>query len=312
MGFNYERGDAEMLHSLGHRIESSVSRAFGGWNIQRPQTDWDRFTANVTQTPTGPYGVGSIHFPANGRSDYDYDSRGQVESTADDWHNYPDLTGETSLVSASALGATHLGYMRYWMEHLPSTRGLHLQTGRVNNWWKYVYDWTKYRNDGTPASIPGDFNGDRQLTVEDIDLLSAQIRSGAYLAAYDLNGDQQLDQADRQEWVVEIRHTYFGDANLDGQFNSADLVSVLQTGEYEDSASGNSTWSTGDWNGDGDFGSSDFVLALVEGGFEEGARVGAQGVAEPATHLLLWMGLLWIWRSPAHKLRRAEAGRLRF
>ena len=294
MGFNYERGDAEMLHSLGHRIESSVSRVFGGWNIQQPQTDWDRFTANVTQTQSGPYGVGSIHYPANGRSDYDYDSRGQVESTAADWENYPDLTGDTTLVSASAWGATHLGYMKYWMEHLPSARGLHAQTGRVNNWWKYVYDWTDYQIDGTPRVIPGDFDGDRQLTTQDIDLLSAQIRSGDYLAAYDLNHDQQLDQADRYEWVVEIRNSYFGDANLDGQFDTADFVKVFQAGQYEDQQPGNSTWSTGDWNGDGDFGTSDFVLAFVQGGFEQGPRLAVRGVPEPATARLLGAGLLMI------------------
>lgn len=44
-----------------------------------------------------------------------------------------------------------------------------------------------------------------------------------------------------------------GDTNLDGHFNSADLVRVFQAGEYEDQVFANSSWEEGDWNGDGEF-----------------------------------------------------------
>lgn len=151
MGFNYERGDAELLHSLEHRFESSIARVFGGWNIHQPQTEWDRFTANAGQTLTGPNGVGSIHFPANGLADYDYGNSTAVLSTAEDWLRYPSLTGTTELVSAADWGGDHLGYMRFWFEHLPKAEGLNSDTGRVNNWWKYAYDWTSYHADGTVA-----------------------------------------------------------------------------------------------------------------------------------------------------------------
>jgi hypothetical protein len=53
-----------------------------------------------------------------------------------------------------------------------------------------------------------------------------------------------------------------GDANLDGRFDSRDMISVLQTGEYEDGLSNNSAWSEGDWNGDGQFTTRDFVYAF--------------------------------------------------
>src|SRR5262249_7815877 len=92
MGFHYQRGLPEMLNSLGHRFESSIARFFGGWNIQNPQTLWDKYTANVGQTQGGgPYGIGSIHFPANGVQDYDYSNPQTIQSTAPDWLNYPDL-----------------------------------------------------------------------------------------------------------------------------------------------------------------------------------------------------------------------------
>ena len=58
-----------------------------------------------------------------------------------------------------------------------------------------------------------------------------------------------------------------GDANDDGLFNSADLVLVLQAGEYKD-RDYNSTYDEGDWNGDGDFDSSDLVLAFQVGRYE--------------------------------------------
>ena len=54
-------------------------------------------------------------------------------------------------------------------------------------------------------------------------------------------------------------------ANTDRRFDSVDLVSVFQAGEYEDDEANNSTWETGDWNGDGEFDSADLVLAFQVG-----------------------------------------------
>ena len=59
-----------------------------------------------------------------------------------------------------------------------------------------------------------------------------------------------------------------GDANGDGRFNSADLLHVLQAGQYLDDIAGNSTFAEGDWNGDGDFDRLDLVLALQYGAYE--------------------------------------------
>jgi hypothetical protein len=53
-----------------------------------------------------------------------------------------------------------------------------------------------------------------------------------------------------------------GDANLDGRFDSADLLLVFQAGEYEDAVEDNSSFAEGDWNQDGDFTSSDLVWAF--------------------------------------------------
>jgi hypothetical protein len=60
-----------------------------------------------------------------------------------------------------------------------------------------------------------------------------------------------------------------GDANGDAVFNSADLVTVLQAGEYEDDFANNSTFEEGDWDGDGDFTSRDIVFAFQSESFED-------------------------------------------
>lgn len=142
-----------------------------------------------------------------------------------------------------------------------------------------------------PALV-GDFNENGELDVDDIDMLSAAAFAGNNPAEFDLNGDGNVDQLDRSAWIVELKNTWFGDSNLDGEFNSSDFVLVFTGGEYEDAEGGNSTWAEGDWNGDGEFNSSDFVVAFSGGGFEVGPRVATQTVPEPGAIVLIVAGLL--------------------
>lgn len=139
MGFNYERGVAEMLHSMCHRVEATVSRAFGGWKAEDLNHDWARFAANATQSG-GEAAVGSCHYPPNGASDYDYSNPRFVESTADDWLNYPHLTGKKQKVNCETWGGPdyHRNYMRWWYARLPRAAGKSAD-GQLNNWWDYVF-----------------------------------------------------------------------------------------------------------------------------------------------------------------------------
>ena len=84
-----------------------------------------------------------------------------------------------------------------------------------------------------------------------------------------------------------MKQNSFGDADLDGEFNSGDLVAVFAAGEYEDTIPSNSTWSTGDWNGDHDFTSGDLVVAFADGGYEQGPRQDVNAVPEPSAMLLI-------------------------
>ena len=113
-----------------------------------------------------------------------------------------------------------------------------------------------------PIVDPSDLNGDGVIDVTDIDLICSNLRSGDL--RFDVNEDGALDFADFEHMVEVSVGTVFGDSNLDGTFNSADLVTIFIAAEYEDGTLGNSTWAEGDWNCGGDFGSSDLVFVFTK------------------------------------------------
>ncbi len=125
----------------------------------------------------------------------------------------------------------------------------------------------------TGDALPGDLDGDGTVGISDVDLLCQAIRTGQ--TEYDLNGDQQVDQADLDFLIQSILGTSAGDADLDGIFDSSDLVQVFVTGEYEDGIVGNSTWAEGDWTCDGEFDSSDLVAAFQAGRYTAAATPAA-------------------------------------
>ncbi|MCA9172111.1 MAG: hypothetical protein KDB23_30805, partial [Planctomycetales bacterium] len=140
------------------------------------------------------------------------------------------------------------------------------------------------------TGLPGDFNADGSIDLTDVNLLSRGMRGEILDGILDLNADGLFDMNDLTIWVHDLKQTWFGDANLDGQFTSADVVAVFQSGQYEDNIALNSTWADGDWNGDGDFTSRDFALAFQDGGYERGRRT-VMAVPEPLGAVLLLAGL---------------------
>jgi hypothetical protein len=141
------------------------------------------------------------------------------------------------------------------------------------------------------TGLVGDFNSDGVLDAADIDDLTQQSASGANDANYDLTSDGSVDLADVNEWISapSIFNSWIGDANLDKEFNSSDLVAVLAAGAYESDV--DAVWSTGDFNGDGRANTGDLVAALAGGGYETGPRTGVAAVPEPSGLLIVLGGL---------------------
>lgn len=143
MGFNYECGADNMIHSYAHRVESMAALQFGDgiWDTKTRRDAWNVFSLIEMDCPGSPDSgmasmVGNCHVPPNGLDGYDYDNRRRVLSFADHWRNYPDLRGNSRLVSSDEWGNTQFGYMKWLLEHLPKGPGATAEG--VNNWWVYI------------------------------------------------------------------------------------------------------------------------------------------------------------------------------
>lgn len=149
----------------------------------------------------------------------------------------------------------------------------------------------------SPAAV-GDFNANGVMDAADIDRMTLPSKN----LTLDLTQDGAVDVDDRNRWVHVVASTWYGDTNLDGQFNSSDLVIVFEAGAYEDAIEKNSGWNTGDWDGDADFTSSDLVVAFQDGGYERGLRPSPPAVPEPTAGMLT--ALLVAWSGFAVRTRR--------
>ncbi len=152
--------------------------------------------------------------------------------------------------------------------------------------------------------LAGDFNADGVLDATDIDDLTAQWPQGNHPPTHDLTNDGLVNEQDVRFWIRDLFESWVGDANLDGEFNSSDLVVVLSAGTYE--AQVDASWSTGDFNGDGRANSSDLVAALTDGGYELGPRAAVAAVPEPHSLAILSLGFAVVapWYCRGHCLRR--------
>ena len=91
-----------------------------------------------------------------------------------------------------------------------------------------------------------DVNGDGEFNVADVDVMCFGSRAA--------DGVMQRN--------IDFFSITVGDVNLDGVFNSTDLIRMFEAAEYQDGIEENSSWSTGDFNCDGDFGTSDLAHAF--------------------------------------------------
>ncbi len=160
MGWNFERGAGEAIHSFGHRAEGTMVHSYGSWEANLNH-NWNKF-ALLDKDLFGQGGVGNVHYPVNGTSDYDYNNSRIVSSGADDWNNYPTFTGVRRSFNAREWSPNGTDpqreYLNWWYGKMPH------QAGRgtdyfLANWWRYLTDLEQFKSwngnlyfsDGLPA-----------------------------------------------------------------------------------------------------------------------------------------------------------------
>jgi hypothetical protein len=138
MGFNYEVGPDNMIHSYTHRVESmaALAAADGIWDPNTRRDPWNVFTWLEMDHPGTPSQVGNCHVPPNGQAGYDYNNKRRAESWADNWYQFPDLRGKPRMVSSDEWGNSQFGYQKWILEHVPKYPG-YTEFG-YNNWWVYI------------------------------------------------------------------------------------------------------------------------------------------------------------------------------
>jgi len=164
MGFNYQVGTGNMVHSYSHRCESMMALVIGSgkWETELAGQDpWNTFTIIGSDHPGYPSQIGNVHVPPNGQFGYDYLNDTLTYTCANSWINYPDLSeAEQRLINHQEWGETQYDYQLWWLNHLPKLPG-YTRWG-YNNWWVYIANTDEELPDWQPAG-PEEFKINKNL-----------------------------------------------------------------------------------------------------------------------------------------------------
>ncbi len=142
------------------------------------------------------------------------------------------------------------------------------------------------------SRVDGDFNNDGNYDCTDIDSLVAVIAAGSNDAAFDLNGDNVVNTADRDIWLsfagtanLSSGNSYLqGDANLDGVVDVSDF-NQWNSNKFNSVAA----WCAGDFTADGVVDVSDFNIWNSN---KFNSALGGAALPEPSSILLAGFPLL--------------------
>lgn len=127
MGFNYELPYEYALHSIGHRIEGTMRNFLSS-----------EFNSFSVYQANGNSSCGSVHFPSNGKADYDYGNSTYTSSDCSDWS--VNHTGARESINCTKWGCSQAGYMMWWLQNIPgdNNRLTRFNDNAMPNWWKLI------------------------------------------------------------------------------------------------------------------------------------------------------------------------------
>lgn len=140
MAFSSHVPVGNMLHNLGHRIESHMEHAYSGWwEWLSGASPWKQFSQQGE--------CGNTHWPPNADIEYAYDVPTPTMSGCDGWLDFPAYPADPKVFEAEGVscwdwgcsGDTQESYMKWWIQHLPHDEGE--SDGYETNWYRYVFDY---------------------------------------------------------------------------------------------------------------------------------------------------------------------------
>ncbi|QDU72645.1 hypothetical protein [Mucisphaera calidilacus] len=161
--------------------------------------------------------------------------------------------------------------------------GLIIQ-GHTNRPGSFLIDNLTLTNAAAPALL-GDFDNSGDLTIADVDLLSAAIQGGPAGPEFDLDESGTLTNADLTFWLEDLFGTRLGDANLDHEVDLLDLSALAS--KFGQPAS----YAEGDFTADGFVDLLDLSALATNFGLEGGTVI-----PEPAVATLALIPLIAVRR----------------
>ena len=227
-------------------------------------------------------------FAATGEFDKAFERR--VPTTLDpvvnDIHLQLDLLGNSLSLTAWQDGVTKPATPQVLLNSDSFGRGT---VGLFHNHWG-SFTTAKFGMFEAIPLDPPDFDGSGELDLPDLDRLSLEIAQGLQGRTFDLNEDNEVNVDDLEVWVTDIKQTWIGDTDLDGEVNFADFLAL--SGSF----GGAGSWSQGDFNANGKVEFDDFLA--LSNHFGKGSNKDIASVPEPRSALPTAIGwlILVLWR----------------
>ncbi|NUP95455.1 MAG: M4 family metallopeptidase, partial [Planctomycetaceae bacterium] len=214
LGFSTDDVLVDALDAFAMRAAGVLSLTVGQgeWYDADPSNPWRAFSLYERDYP-GEAGVGGPRNPPNATVERDYFTGhtpgASVTSTADDWYDYPVLTGATQTLDCYTWACDGVGYLRWYLAHIPRAAGTSVIGSETfsNNWWDYIVDYDG-RLDAT-STVPN---------AAPTAVLSATPLTGSAPLDVDLDAGASTDVDGS---IVSYEWDYDGDGTVDATSGTA-------------------------------------------------------------------------------------------